>query len=156
MYTRGAGARAERGAELQAEIGDAVGDGDRVGRGDGFEQRFGGLGLGVGGAGQAPDHGDGEAGIFAQQARGEEIAARGEVVLGVDRDARDERGRGAAPLGGREVRREVFADLALELGERAGEQATRGGDVAPDERLAIGEEQVVGLEDDVGRGGAAR
>src|SRR5262249_20211905 len=92
--------------ELGAELYEILGEGERRRARERVEQRGGGLGLGFGGAPQAPEHGGGDAGIALEERARHEVERELQGSLRVDRDAGDQRGGGAAPLGGREARRE--------------------------------------------------
>ena len=138
--------------DLGAQLDEILGDEEGRGPGEGVEQGGGGLRLGVGGATQAPEHGGGDPRIALEEGPLDELERQGQAPLGIGGDAGDQRGGGAAPLGGREAGGEPGPDLVAERGDGPGEEPAGARHVAPHQGLAVVEERPPGAVDGLGRG----
>ena len=131
--------------EVAEQARDVLGNVRAACCGDEIEELLGGFGLGLDDARQAENERRRNARIAFADRSVEHLPASAQRLLRVGRDRRDERDRGAPPLGRREALVESRFELALERRGHRGEQPARDGRVAPDERLAIAEQRLVNV-----------
>ena len=138
-------ARPELVAEPQNRLRDLL---RRASKHQAQEQRRG-VWLGLRDARETPHERAGDPRIFRHELALEHTDGEALGVVGADRAiGRDRRGA-AAPFGRREVGRERPFELAARLGQPRRDEPSRDGDVAPHERLAIGEQAREGRLDRV-------
>ena len=136
--------------QVAEERGHGLRDVGPPGLGDGVEQVLREIGLRLDHPRQPHDQRGSDARVALTDRSFDDALAAAHRLLGVAHDGGHERDAGAPPLGGGERFVETSLDLFLERGLDRSEQPARDRGVAPDQRLAIGEQHV---EDGLHRSG---